>query len=137
MFHRLSRIALSVGTTLFGIELTTKYSICWELVIFTDFLQIQMLLKALSAPPFGNYRVWWSLSDSKYGGTALFVKKEFQPKKVSFSLDRTGNLAICVKHWRLLMILRCTLSIAVLLKFEVDFLWLLLNLWTSRKILIT
>ncbi|XP_039146240.1 DNA-(apurinic or apyrimidinic site) endonuclease [Dioscorea cayenensis subsp. rotundata] len=51
----------------------------------------KMLLKALSAPPFGNYRVWWSLSDSKYGGTALFVKKEFQPKKVSFSLDRTGS----------------------------------------------
>ncbi|KAJ0974644.1 hypothetical protein J5N97_016609 [Dioscorea zingiberensis] len=51
----------------------------------------QMLLRALSAPPFGNYRVWWSLSDSKYGGTALFVKKQFRPKKVSFSLDRTAS----------------------------------------------
>lgn len=48
-------------------------------------------MRALSSPPFGNYRVWWSLAESKYGGTALLVKKHCQPKKVSFSLDRHGN----------------------------------------------
>ncbi|KAG1331362.1 DNA-(apurinic or apyrimidinic site) lyase [Cocos nucifera] len=51
----------------------------------------QVLMHALSSPPFKNYQVWWSLSDSKYGGTALFVKKQFQPKKVSFSLNRTAS----------------------------------------------
>ncbi|XP_043697487.1 DNA-(apurinic or apyrimidinic site) endonuclease-like [Telopea speciosissima] len=51
----------------------------------------QILMRALSTPPFGNYRIWWSLADSKYAGTALFVKKCFQPKKVHFSLDRSGN----------------------------------------------
>ena len=55
------------------------------------FVIMQVLMRALSSPPFGNYQVWWSLSDSKYAGTALFVKKQFRPKKVSFSLDRTGN----------------------------------------------
>ncbi|RVW75146.1 DNA-(apurinic or apyrimidinic site) lyase [Vitis vinifera] len=49
---------------------------------------MQILMHALSRPPFGNYRVWWSLADSKYAGTALFVKKCFQPKKVSFSIDQ-------------------------------------------------
>ncbi|THF98581.1 hypothetical protein TEA_028866 [Camellia sinensis var. sinensis] len=49
----------------------------------------QILMRAISSPPFRNYNVWWSLSDSKYAGTALFIKKCFQPKKVSFSLDRT------------------------------------------------
>lgn len=48
-------------------------------------------MRALSNPPFGNYRVWWSLADSKYAGTALLVKKYYQPVKVSFSLDRTGT----------------------------------------------
>ncbi|XP_072950804.1 DNA-(apurinic or apyrimidinic site) endonuclease isoform X1 [Typha angustifolia] len=51
----------------------------------------QMVLRALSSLPFKNYRVWWSLSESKYAGTALFIKKQFQPKKVSFSLDRTAS----------------------------------------------
>ncbi|XP_077253062.1 DNAse I-like superfamily protein isoform X2 [Tasmannia lanceolata] len=50
----------------------------------------QMLMRAISTPPLGNYRVWWSLADTKYGGTALFVKKQFEPKKVSFSLDKTA-----------------------------------------------
>nr|GMD36271.1 DNA-(apurinic or apyrimidinic site) lyase [Ipomoea batatas] len=50
-----------------------------------------IVTRALSSPPFKNYDVWWSLSDSKYAGTALFVKKCFQPKKVSFSLDGTGS----------------------------------------------
>ena len=39
---------------------------------------------ALSNPPFANYRVWWTLGDLKYVGTALFVKKFFQPKKGLF-----------------------------------------------------
>lgn len=49
----------------------------------------QILMRAISSPPFGNYHVWWSLADSKYAGTALFVKKCLEPKKVYFSLDRT------------------------------------------------
>ena len=52
---------------------------------------MQILMRALSSPPFANYRVWWSLADSKYAGTALFVKKCFQPKNVFFNLDRIGN----------------------------------------------
>ncbi|KAI6694243.1 hypothetical protein NL676_021953 [Syzygium grande] len=45
---------------------------------------------ALSSPPFGNYRVWWSLGDFKYAGTVLLVKKCFQPK-VSFLLDSKAS----------------------------------------------
>ncbi|XP_026404827.1 DNA-(apurinic or apyrimidinic site) lyase-like isoform X2 [Papaver somniferum] len=51
----------------------------------------QTLMRALSSPPFRNYQVWWSLADSKYAGTALFVKKCCQPKKVTFSLDQTAS----------------------------------------------
>lgn len=51
----------------------------------------QILTRAISSPPFKSYDVWWSLSDSKYAGTALFVKKCFPPQKVSFSLDRTAS----------------------------------------------
>ncbi|KAL4193458.1 hypothetical protein AMTRI_Chr06g199450 [Amborella trichopoda] len=51
----------------------------------------QVLLRAISSPPFGNFRVWWSLADTKYGGTALFIKKQFQPNKVSFSLERSAS----------------------------------------------
>ncbi|KAL9156220.1 hypothetical protein ABFS82_09G060200 [Erythranthe guttata] len=51
----------------------------------------QLLMRALSNPPFKNYNVWWSLSDTKYAGTALFIKKCFQPKRVSFSLDQSGS----------------------------------------------
>lgn len=51
----------------------------------------KILMRAISSAPLGNYNVWWSLSDTKYAGTALFVKKCFQPKKVSFSLDRTAS----------------------------------------------
>ena len=47
-------------------------------------------MRALSSPPFRDYRVWWSLSDSKYAGTALIVKKCFQPKSVFFNLDKKG-----------------------------------------------
>ncbi|CAA0815338.1 DNA-(apurinic or apyrimidinic site) lyase [Striga hermonthica] len=51
----------------------------------------QIVMRALSNPPFKNYNVWWSLSDSKYAGTALLIKKCFQPIKVSFSLDQAGS----------------------------------------------
>ncbi|XP_071902057.1 DNA-(apurinic or apyrimidinic site) endonuclease-like isoform X2 [Coffea arabica] len=51
----------------------------------------QVMMRALSSPPFRNYAVWWSLSDFKYAGTALLIKKCFKPQKVSFSLDRTGS----------------------------------------------
>ncbi|XP_050226137.1 DNA-(apurinic or apyrimidinic site) endonuclease [Mercurialis annua] len=51
----------------------------------------QILMRALSSPPFGNFRIWWSLADSKYAGTALLVKKCCQPLKVSFSLDRSAS----------------------------------------------
>jgi len=51
----------------------------------------QIVLRALSSSPFKDYRVWWSLSDSKYAGTAMFIKKKFEPKKVSFNLDRTSS----------------------------------------------
>ncbi|KAJ6688282.1 DNA-(APURINIC OR APYRIMIDINIC SITE) LYASE [Salix koriyanagi] len=51
----------------------------------------QILMRALSSSPFRDYRVWWSLADSKYAGTALLVKKCFQPVKVSFALDRTAS----------------------------------------------
>ncbi|XP_038683988.1 DNA-(apurinic or apyrimidinic site) endonuclease [Tripterygium wilfordii] len=51
----------------------------------------RILMHALLSPPFGSYQVWWSLADSKYAGTALLVKKCFQPKKVSFSLDRKAS----------------------------------------------
>uniref|UniRef100_J3NCM9 DNA-(apurinic or apyrimidinic site) endonuclease n=1 Tax=Oryza brachyantha TaxID=4533 RepID=J3NCM9_ORYBR len=51
----------------------------------------QVVLRALSTPPFKDYRVWWSLSDSKYAGTAMIIKKKFEPKKVSFNLDRTSS----------------------------------------------
>ncbi|KAF6157558.1 hypothetical protein GIB67_004496 [Kingdonia uniflora] len=57
----------------------------------------QILMRAISSPQFRKYNVWWSLADSKYAGTALFVKKCFEPKKVSFSLDKTGNLALSDK----------------------------------------
>ncbi|KAG0450081.1 hypothetical protein HPP92_026949 [Vanilla planifolia] len=51
----------------------------------------QVLMRALSTSPFNNYQVWWSLSDSKYGGTALLIKRELQPENVSFSLDRKSS----------------------------------------------
>ncbi|KAF3436798.1 hypothetical protein FNV43_RR19551 [Rhamnella rubrinervis] len=51
----------------------------------------QIMMRALSSPPFRNYRVWWSLSDSKYSGTALLVKKCFQPKSVLFNLDQKAS----------------------------------------------
>ncbi|KAG6475818.1 hypothetical protein ZIOFF_065047 [Zingiber officinale] len=46
-----------------------------------DVICFQVLMRALSNPPFREYHVWWSLSDSKYGGTALLCKKQLEPKK--------------------------------------------------------
>lgn len=51
----------------------------------------RILMRALSNPPFGNYHVWWSLAESKYAGTALFVKKCFKPKSVVFNLDKIAS----------------------------------------------
>ncbi|KAK3005722.1 hypothetical protein RJ639_016707 [Escallonia herrerae] len=51
----------------------------------------QTMIRAISNPPLRNYDVWWSLSESKYAGTALFIKKCCPPKKVSLSLDRTAS----------------------------------------------
>ncbi|XP_073037231.1 DNA-(apurinic or apyrimidinic site) endonuclease [Primulina eburnea] len=51
----------------------------------------QVIMRALLNPPFKNYNIWWSLSDSKYAGTALLIKKCFQPKRISFTLDQTGS----------------------------------------------
>ncbi|KAL1810388.1 hypothetical protein ACET3Z_027378 [Daucus carota] len=50
----------------------------------------QILMRAISNSPLKDYNFWWSLSDTKYAGTALFVKKCFNPK-VSFSLNQTGS----------------------------------------------
>ncbi|CAM8932259.1 unnamed protein product [Rhodiola kirilowii] len=42
----------------------------------------RVLMRALSSPPFRDFEVWWSLSESK---------GVFKPKKVSFSLDLTSS----------------------------------------------
>lgn len=73
----------------FDIDVTLMISLTFN--HFCIFIKtIQILMRALSSPPFANYRVWWSLADSKYAGTALIVKKCFQPKKIFFNLDRIG-----------------------------------------------
>ncbi|KAL5544011.1 hypothetical protein UlMin_007795 [Ulmus minor] len=51
----------------------------------------QIMMRALSSPPFRDYLVWWSLSESKYAGTALLVKKCCQPKSVFFNLDKKAS----------------------------------------------
>ncbi|XP_078447100.1 DNAse I-like superfamily protein isoform X2 [Wolffia australiana] len=56
-----------------------------------DAICIQILMRALSNTVFKSYRVWWSLSESKYGGTALMLKRQYQPKRVTFSLDPTTS----------------------------------------------
>ncbi|XP_011622431.1 DNA-(apurinic or apyrimidinic site) lyase-like [Amborella trichopoda] len=44
-----------------------------------DFLLVleYVLIRAISSPPFRNYRVWLSLANTKYGGTTLFIKKTY------------------------------------------------------------
>eukprot|EP00249_Psilotum_nudum_P006584 c19905_g1_i1 orf=576-1673(-) len=49
----------------------------------------QSMMNALSTYPLKNYRVWWSLGDTKYAGTALFVKNCFKPLNIFFSLDKS------------------------------------------------
>jgi hypothetical protein len=84
-----------------------------KVVTITPLDAMQIVLRALSSSPFKDYRVWWSLSDSKYAGTALFVKKKFEPKKVSYNLDRTckygynfrlffHNYILCYHHIHML-----------------------------------
>ncbi|KAJ3672669.1 hypothetical protein LUZ60_007390 [Juncus effusus] len=51
----------------------------------------QIVMRALSNGPFKEYKAYWSLSDSKYGGTAMFIKNQVHTKKVSFCLDRIGS----------------------------------------------
>jgi hypothetical protein len=55
-------------------------------------ISLQAMMRALSMPPLSDYAVWWSLADSKYGGTALFVKHCCTPLSVCFSLDQSGSL---------------------------------------------
>ncbi|KAH9318481.1 hypothetical protein KI387_020250, partial [Taxus chinensis] len=55
----------------------------------------QILMRAISGPPFVNYRVWWSLGEAKYAGTALFVKNHFEALKLDFSLDQMSS---ALKH---------------------------------------
>lgn len=51
----------------------------------------QIMMRILSRPPFASYKVWWSLAETKYGGTAVFVKKCFSPSSVGFSLDKSDT----------------------------------------------
>jgi hypothetical protein len=48
-------------------------------------------MRALSVSPLSDYGVWWSLGDSKYGGTALLVKHSCSPISISYSLDQSGT----------------------------------------------
>ncbi len=70
-----------------------KFQITMISLMFNQFCIFikTILMHALSNPPFANYCVWWTLGDSKYVGTALFVKKFFQPKRSFSILTRIGN----------------------------------------------
>lgn len=119
MVHRLPTISIFFNLidpmSLLGCW--TAFS-AWTVSIWWFSKFVQVLMRALSSAPFKGYRVWWSLSDSKYGGTALMVKRQFQPKRVSFSLDPTckwcNKIAtfyhhmFCVLHdYRFLKVLSC------------------------------
>lgn len=78
------------------------------------------MMRALSSPPFKNYRAWWSLSDSKYAGTALLVKKCCLPGKVFFNLDKKS------KWWNNFLMLY---DIKVILIFNLLFIWKNLKQW--------
>lgn len=45
------------------------------------------MTRALAAAPFSSYRVFWSLADGKYSGTALLVKKEMEIMGVACCFD--------------------------------------------------
>jgi hypothetical protein len=80
-------IMISTSVSFVTLDSVARQQSCYITVILLDVKQV--VLRALSTSPFKDYRVWWSLSDSKYAGTAMFIKKKFEPKKVSFNLDRT------------------------------------------------
>eukprot|EP00897_Mesotaenium_endlicherianum_P004483 jgi/Mesen1/4062/ME000213S03085 len=58
-----------------------------EFVAFVKKFDPDVITRALSNPPLSEYQAWWSLADSKYGGTALLVKRSCPPQRVSFCLD--------------------------------------------------
>ncbi|KAG6475951.1 hypothetical protein ZIOFF_065183 [Zingiber officinale] len=63
-------------------------------------LASHVLMRALSDPPLREYHVWWSLSDSKYGGsTTLLCKKQLEPKKLrkfhTFIVSCLVPLSLC------------------------------------------
>jgi hypothetical protein len=78
---------ISISVSFVTLDSVARQQSCYITVTLLDVKQV--VLRALSTSPFKDYRVWWSLSDSKYAGTAMFIKKKFEPKKVSFNLDRT------------------------------------------------
>jgi hypothetical protein len=80
-------IMISISVSFVTLDSVARQQSCYITVTLLDVKQV--VLRALSTSPFKDYRVWWSLSDSKYAGTAMFIKKKFEPKKVSFNLDRT------------------------------------------------
>jgi exonuclease III len=45
------------------------------------------MARALTTAPFSNYRVFWSLADGKYSGTAVLVKKEMEVVSVAYCFD--------------------------------------------------
>ena len=57
-------------------------------------LHSQFIMRTLSCPPFADYRVWWSLADTKYGGTGLLVKRCYKPLNVRFSFDQIGDTSL-------------------------------------------
>jgi hypothetical protein len=42
---------------------------------------MQIVMHALLSSPFEDYCDWWSLPDSDYAGTTVFMEK-FEPKEV-------------------------------------------------------
>ena len=76
-----------ISVSFVTLDSVARLQSCYITVTLLDVKQV--VLRALSTSPFKDYRVWWSLSDSKYAGTAMFIKKKFEPNKVSFNLDRT------------------------------------------------
>jgi len=92
IFHsQVFREQFNIDITLMMLRLKILiYNVYLFINVFISFKTMQILMRALSSPPFANYRGWWSLADSKYAGTALFVKKCFQPKNVFFNLDKSG-----------------------------------------------
>jgi exonuclease III len=49
--------------------------------------ETQTIEGVLRREPFSQYRVWWSLADWKYAGTALLIKKGLNPVEVKYRVD--------------------------------------------------